>query len=117
MEFTEDFTARMLLAAVVEPGSPITGQLIFRVGAARAVELIRYPDAPLPSTIEHTAGELWRRQAAARLSNRLAEQVVAQTETHGFRVVTPGNAGWPVALDDLGDHAPVALWAAGTPRY
>jgi DNA processing protein len=31
----------------------------------------------------------------------------------GVRLVCPGDAEWPDALDDLGDRRPVALWARG----
>jgi DNA processing protein len=31
----------------------------------------------------------------------------------GVRVVVPGDASWPSSLDDLGDHAPPALWVRG----
>jgi len=31
----------------------------------------------------------------------------------GVRVVVPGDASWPTAIDDLGDHAPPALWVRG----
>jgi len=31
----------------------------------------------------------------------------------GVRLVVPGDAEWPTALDELGDHAPPALWLRG----
>jgi DNA processing protein len=31
----------------------------------------------------------------------------------GSRLLVPGTPLWPSALDELGDHAPVALWARG----
>lgn len=34
----------------------------------------------------------------------------------GVRVLVPGDASWPSALDDLGDHAPAALWLRGGGR-
>lgn len=33
----------------------------------------------------------------------------------GRRLLVPGDAGWPVGVDDLGDHAPIALWVRGDP--
>lgn len=36
--------------------------------------------------------------------------VFAAAEAVGARLLVPGGAGWPSALDDLGPHAPVVLW-------
>jgi DNA processing protein len=35
------------------------------------------------------------------------------TQRAGARVVVPGDAEWPAALDDLGDRTPLCLWVAG----
>lgn len=32
----------------------------------------------------------------------------------GLRLVVPGDDDWPAVLDDLGDHAPAALWLRGS---
>lgn len=49
----------------------------------------------------------------ARFSKLDLGTLVADTERCGARVISPGDAEWPAALDDLGASAPWVLWARG----
>ncbi|GAB2538956.1 DNA-processing protein DprA [Brachybacterium huguangmaarense] len=53
----------------------------------------------------------------ARWRDRLAlldlDAELARARDHGLRVLIPGDAHWPRALDDLGDAAPHCLWVRG----
>ncbi len=39
-----------------------------------------------------------------------------QAARFGATLVIPGDEGWPTGLDDLGAHAPAALWVRGDAR-
>ncbi|UCR90428.1 DNA-processing protein DprA [Mycetocola spongiae] len=56
-------------------------------------------------------------QAEARWRPRIAAQPVFRAleaaRRSGVRLLLPQDPEWPVGVDDLGHHAPVALWARG----
>lgn len=108
-------TARIILAAVSEPGDEITGTLVTQVGAEETLRLATDQRRKLPG-IEPDKGKLWQRRLSARLTDSHADDLDAQTKELGLRVLIPGRAGWPVALDDLGDATPLALWVKGDPE-
>ena len=116
MAFSEDVLTRMELTALVEPGNPVTGQLVRAIGLTETLALIRDPGAAIPAAVDPLQGVRWRQAAAARQRDTLRDQIADLTDRHGFRVLTPGGAGWPVALNDLGDRAPLMLWARGNPE-
>ncbi|MGO4680254.1 DNA-processing protein DprA [Microbacterium sp. 2MCAF23] len=115
MEISEEVSARMVLAAVSEPGDRITGSVTARVGPIETLRLLRDPDAALPG-VHGPQGELWRRRVTPRLQGDLSLWLMIRTNQLGLRVLAPGAAGWPSGLSDLGDAAPVALWARGNPE-
>ena len=51
----------------------------------------------------------WRR----RLQDAPADGGLGAAARHGFRLVCPGEPGWPISLYDLGPDRPCALWAKG----
>lgn len=114
--YSEDMTIRMLLAVLAEPGDPVTGQLLQAIGPVETMTLIRDQNAALPAQIDPLQGVRWRQRAASRQKDALADTLIELTERHGLRLLTPGRAGWPVDLSDLGPAAPVALWAKGNPE-
>lgn len=116
MTFSEDMLTRMELAALTDPDSPVTGQLVRLLGITETLALIRDPDSVIPDQVATIAGIRWRQHAAARQTDTLREQIAELTDRHELRVLTPGAAGWPVALNDLGDRAPLLLWARGNPE-
>jgi DNA processing protein len=106
--------ARARWSAVAEPGDADAGRLIAAVGAARSIELL--DGASQPGALEQVAGgsfadavDRWRpriRQVDSALHLR-------QAARFGARLVIPGDPEWPAGLDDLGVHAPPALWVRG----
>ena len=119
-----DRFARAVWTGLAEPGDRMAGLVVSALGAARALDaVIDAWTAPAwigelgasgASEITHaeitSAAERWRPRAttAGSLSSlRHAARI-------GARLLTPGSAGWPEGLDDLGLHAPMALWLRGT---
>jgi DNA processing protein len=79
--------ARVVLSCGVEPGDLTTSRLIRQVGAREALEAQLVP------------------KPGSSLSDRLREvdpvRQLEQAHTCGIRFLVPGDAEWPVALDDL----------------
>ncbi len=73
----------------------------------------------------YTPEEVWARLAAGDVPDRLRDSTRSAVaaadpqrdldtiDTLGGRLVCPGDAEWPEALDDLGYRRPVALWVRG----
>lgn len=109
---TDEQIARVVLAAVSEPGDGVTGTLLRSLGASETVQLIK-TRKPLPDAIDNTDGALWRDRLRARLRDADVDRVLADTERRGFTIITPDDSRWPTQLRELGVHAPIALWIAG----
>lgn len=110
----DERTARITLSIIATPNDPATGQLLRRVGAAEVLH-IADSDGSVPGMDRVEAG-VWRDRIHSKGSpDRVSSQVaqVAQLESGSFLVLVPGDSDWPTAVDDLGDRAPYALWAAG----
>lgn len=104
-----------------EPGDGIAGAVRQRLGDARALQLL----------VDGASAATWREQlddaelaaalppALARWQPRLgAERILgafAQGAAHGQQLLTRFDEPWPAAIDDLGPHAPSALWVRGDP--
>lgn len=110
-EITERF-ARARWSAIAEPGDGDAGRLIAAVGAIRAVESLGADAAAL----DDLAGGAFA-DALDRWRPRIAQVDTAlhlrQAHRFGARLVIPGDPEWPEGLDDLGMHAPTALWVRG----
>ena len=108
---SDERTARMLLAAVCEPGDVTTGRLLVKVGAVEALNL-----ATASARVRGVDGaELarGRRYVEPRLRSDDLSRVLSEAERLGPDVLVPGDRAWPPELADLQDQAPVALWARG----
>ncbi len=62
---------------------------------------------PLPG-----GGQLPATALVGRLTTTEVHEAFQITE-HGVRILTPADAAWPSALDDLGARRPLALWVHG----
>ncbi|MFB2585965.1 DNA-processing protein DprA [Herbiconiux liukaitaii] len=115
--------ARAAWSCLVEPGDVVAGLLVGEFGADRALSMLleRMPpdawSAALPPDIRAelstaeiaTALERWR----PRLSSTIVLNALTAAAHCGALLVVPGDRGWPAGLDDLGPHAPLALWVRG----
>lgn len=108
-----DLYARARWTGLAEPGDADAGRLVAAVGAARAIDLAAAASA---SELADVAGGSFE-DAVARWQPRLRTLDTAlhlrQGARFGARLVVPGDPEWPVGVDDLGDHAPPALWVRG----
>ncbi|TFC74576.1 DNA-protecting protein DprA [Cryobacterium sp. TMS1-20-1] len=107
--------ARIMLAALSEPGDVITGTLIARLGPAETVQLIT-SGVRLPNGVDPAEGELWRRRLAPRLNPGQVDRIRADMERHHLRLLTPEDIDWPGELQQLSTSAPIALWLKGDPN-
>lgn len=96
-------TALIALAHGVEPSDAAMGRLVGRVGPVEALDRIHRSATGLA----HGDGIRLRMTDASPAS---ADQ---RADSVGARIVTRLDREWPSQLDDLGDHAPYALWLVG----
>ncbi|MGV8967588.1 MAG: DNA-processing protein DprA [Cellulomonas sp.] len=119
--------ARAAWSRLIEPGDVVAGALIAALGGAAALDWVRRAGATLTAPalgelIERAGslGDPARRRLAAglarwapRLEGLEPLRELGVLARLGGVVVHPGIAGWPVALDDLGEAAPPCLWVRG----
>lgn len=104
--------ARARWSVLAEPGDGIAGLSIQQLGAARALELALSVDEP-PAELGLSTRD-WRR-ACARWRPRQHDHLYPfeRARRVGVRLIVPGDAAWPLRVDELGVHAPIALWVRG----
>ncbi|MET7360819.1 DNA-processing protein DprA [Streptomyces sp. NPDC005562] len=102
--------ARIALTRVLEPGDAIGGRWLREAGAQEVLRRLGGDDERLPGVSARRWEGLRARTAKVR-----PEQDLAAARDVGGRFVCPGDAEWPVTLDDLGDARPVGLWVRGRP--
>lgn len=104
--------ARARWSVLAEPGDAVAGLAVARLGATAALEAV-LGDGPAPEALELSERE-WSR-ALDRWRPRRDDHVypLELARRVGARLVIPGDPDWPTRLDDLGVHAPLALWVRG----
>ncbi|MET1042971.1 MAG: DNA-processing protein DprA [Microbacteriaceae bacterium] len=124
-----ELVERVALAAwtgIAEPGDRDAGELIAAQGAAVALEALidQWPADRILAMLTESgvvdatgsavtaALDRWR----PRLSSVGLLRSLQQASRHGMRLLVPQDDGWPGGFDDLGPHAPVALWTKGRPH-
>lgn len=119
--------ARAAWSRIAEPGDGGAGLIVAGLGAQGALDALiqLWPAARIAELIEERAAGNVDRDALvdtlarglARWRPRLESQTVLQDLHHarltGCRLLLPEDALWPGGLDDLGAHAPQALWCRG----
>lgn len=116
---------------VVEPGDAVGGVVRSLLGPTAGLRIVLDAavgrDEPRPGLLagalveagatRDDVGRLDLQRALERWRPRLETAVVLRSfrtaTVLGSRLLVPGTPLWPSVLDDLGDHAPVALWARG----
>jgi DNA processing protein len=113
-EQIEERFARAAWSGIAEPGDRLAGAVIESLGAAGALTAL-IAKKPLAGG---TAEELV--EAVARWHPRMRSEAVLlslrQAARFGVTLRVPDDADWPAPVDDLGQHAPLALWTRGTPE-
>ncbi|MGN6272483.1 MAG: DNA-processing protein DprA [Protaetiibacter sp.] len=119
--------ARATWTGIAEPGDRLAGLVIGAVGAERALaaliadrdgealrQLVTAHDGGLDALgiDDRDLGDAVRRWAP-RLSQSDALRALRQAGRFAVQLVVPGDPDWPAGLDDLAEHAPVALWLRG----
>jgi DNA processing protein len=111
---TDERLARAALTRLTEPADLRVARALAQVGAVRLHDDI----------VAHQAEHGLLADAAVRLETADPQRELEQAERRGVRFVIPGDAEWPVQLDDLA-HAepvsdlggvPIGLWVRGPLR-
>ncbi|WP_345750448.1 DNA-processing protein DprA [Microbacterium rhizophilus] len=116
----EILAARVAWSALAEPGEGVTGRLVTACGPVAALQLVEDLAAgvPVPDIPGVTARDL--QTALKRWLPRLDARMIAGLAEAGARarltVLTPEGRIWSERFDDLGEHAPLALWVRGDPE-
>ncbi len=131
--------ARATWTGIAEPGDRVAGALIAATGAVDALAAVvdrRSPakilsdagrrgdvvardsslrDDPLGTDLDVSEEDLTAALARwhPRVSSNTAVIALRQAARYGVSLLIPGDPAWPVGVDDLGDHAPLALWLRG----
>jgi DNA processing protein len=120
----EQLFARAAWTGIAEPGDRLAGVLVAALRASDSLRLllahanvddvlVRLRAAGVDEVGEEEVGrglERW----APRVKSATAVLALRQAARLGARLLVPGDALWPSGVDDLGVHAPLALWVRGT---
>lgn len=114
---TRERAARVFWSGVVEPGDAVAGALLARVPADAALRIAAHPAEIARATgigprAAAEASARWR----PRLHSELVSDALKRAERARVSILVPSDPEWPTSVDDLGDHAPLALWVRGDPR-
>jgi len=115
--------ARAAWTGIAEPGDRLAGVLLSAVGAPEALRLLEKPPTPtrLVELLAEAGAGVVEPDDAGKALARWAPRAgipasvipLRQAVRVHARLVVPGDDLWPSALDDLGEHAPPALWVRG----
>lgn len=121
--------ARAAWSGIVEPGDGMAGALVSAVGASAALTMLveRWGADRILAEAAGMAHVADRQDLARQLDDATARwlpRVESRTTLQQLklaamcraRLLTPGDPDWPERLDDLGPHAPLALWLRGRPE-
>ena len=116
---SEEKLARAALAYLAEPGDPALGALLGICEPAEVLAAIKADmlpgtgpgcgDTPASRAALERALGRWR----VRLPSLPHAKSIAGACRDGIRLVCPGDAEWPAALDELDRARPYALWVRG----
>jgi len=118
-----DTFARSTWLVLAEPGDRLAGAIVGALGAAAALQLLvdKVPGDEIVVRL-HEEGvdeaDLGDIQAGLdrwlpRFSATAAKRALSQAQRFGLRLITPSSPHWPIGVDDLGPHGPIALWLRG----
>ncbi|TFC52404.1 DNA-processing protein DprA [Cryobacterium sp. TMT1-21] len=128
-----DVFARAAWTGIAEPGDGAAGLLVQALGAAPALTAVLdlWTPARLAAVVAESGAVDEARAEGAddlaalldqglqrwrpRLSSGEVIRSLHQAARASTRLLLPGDVLWPVGVDDLGLHAPLALWWRGIP--
>ncbi|MFC7402637.1 DNA-processing protein DprA [Citricoccus sp. GCM10030269] len=127
LNIDHDRLARAALTRIVEPGSALGTTAVRVWGAVRALQILSGQDRPGAderqelSLVLHGEGmalseRVWAKAMegwSARSRTVAPERDVMSMERMSGGLLVPDDPDWPVAVDDLGPAAPLALWYRG----
>lgn len=121
-EQIEDRFARASWTGIAEPGDRMAGELVAALGASGALASLveGLASEAICESVVARGGDVslddieaavarWR----PRMTSAAAVTALQQAARFSVRLLVPADLPWPVALDDLGPHAPLALWIRG----
>jgi len=120
--------ARAAWSSIAEPGDGVAGVIVEHLGATEALTAVveSWSAARLARRLaepdEDPSGDTHQQleQAVARWRPRLSSAEVIrslqQAERSSTAILLPDDRLWPTGVDDLGPHAPLALWWRGRPE-
>lgn len=120
---SDDAFASAIWSCLVEPGDAVGGALRAAFGPASALSLLRLGDGEVARALALSGHDdaarldvvAARRRWAPRNTLVRFQSALRCAQALGVRLVVPGDEAWPSGLDDLGLHAPAALWVRGDP--
>lgn len=123
-QFSDAFAAAAW-TGIAEPGDRSAGLLVAALGASVALtavierwstaDIVKRIDPHAPAARAALISEIddavarWR----PRVKSAAAVSAMRSAAHLGVRLATPGSPEWPKGVDDLGVHAPLALWWRG----
>ena len=120
IKLSEEKLARAALTYLAEPGDPALGALLGICEPAEVLAAVKADMLPGtgPGCGDSPASRAALERALGRWRVRLPElpddAAIAGACRDGIRLICPGDAEWPGALDQLGQARPYALWLRGT---
>lgn len=107
-----DTLARLAWNAIAEPGDAVANRIVTALGP---VDALGVAERGVEAVGHERSQQL--REAIERWQPRVNERTVASALRNAARtdasLLLPGDSAWPVGTDDLGEHAPLVLWALG----
>ena len=122
--------ARAAWSGIAEPGDRDAGHLVAVLGAEAALAALAATPVPTGNDVDLRALELALAEAddhtlarddlvdaVKRWRSRVSVPTVLlslrQAARFGAALLVPDDPDWPIGVDELGEHAPHALWARG----
>ena len=122
--------ARAAWSGIAEPGDRDAGHLVAVLGAEAALAALAATPVPTGDSVDlraletamaavgdDTLGHADLADAVKRWRTRVSVPTVLlslrQAARFGAAMLIPGDQDWPTGVDELGEHAPHALWARG----
>lgn len=109
-----DRQARILLSASIEPGDTAVGRIVRTQGAVEMLRLLFSDDSAAPGLDAESLSHLRAHAVPALTTTHITDVLQVIHDTY-VTALTPDDDAWPSRLSDLGDAAPLALFARGNP--